>query len=249
MKSVNSAFLPVVALVLTSLTGRAIAGEPPSVTYQVTVTSLTGGAAGFNHAGEPGGEYFAPIFMLTQDSSVTLFTPGQPPSLALAEVAEAGNPTPLVTQYTGNSHVGDIVTTSPLPSGQSKTFTIQAAANFHYFSIAAMLFPTNDEFMGLSIAALPLFTRTETYYVNAWDADSKPDDELCANMAPSPDPSVFPVPECSGPQTGFIPPVPSNAEVHISNGIHGIGSIPADVYDWRNPVAVITITNQGLPRD
>ncbi|MCU7818248.1 MAG: hypothetical protein KZQ57_05120, partial [gamma proteobacterium symbiont of Lucinoma myriamae] len=40
---------------------------------------------------------------------------------------------------------------------------------------------------------------------------------------------------------------PSPAEdgegfVHINRGIHGIGDLAADVYDWHNPVAKITIT-------
>lgn len=246
MKALN--LVLTVALASGVFTGLALAGGEPPVTYQVTVTSLTGGAAGFNHTGEPGGEYFAPIFMITQDGTIALFTPGKPPSLALAKVAEAGNPAPLVGQYTGNSHVSDIVTTKPLAAGESQTFTIQAEPRFNYFSIAAMLFPTNDEFMGLSVKRLPPPGRTATYWANAWDADSKPDDELCADMAPSPNPTVFPVPECSGAQTGFVPPVPANAEVHIAQGIHGIGDIPADVYDWRNPVAMIMISNQGVAR-
>lgn len=224
----------------------AFAGGHTPFTYQVTVTSLTGGAANFNHSGEPGGEYFAPVFMMTQDGSIPLFVPGQAPSTALAEVAEAGNPSPLVTLYTGNSDVGDIVTTAPMASGTSTTFTIQGGNRYKYFSMAAMLFPTNDEFMGLSLRKLPLPGHTKVYWVNAWDADSKPDDELCADMAPTPNASQFPVPDCTtscAPNCIPNPPVPTGAEVHISQGIHGIGDLPADVYDWRNPVAMVTITN------
>jgi hypothetical protein len=30
--------------------------------------------------------------------------------------------------------------------------------------------------------------------------------------------------------------------VHIHRGTHGIGDLDADRYDWRNPVARITVT-------
>lgn len=224
----------------------ALANGPKPMSYRVTVTSLTGGAFGFNHAGEPGGEYFAPVFIMTQNGSIRLFTPGEAPSVPLAKVAEGGNPAPLVAAYQGAKGVGDVKTTSPLAAGGRTTLTITAPANFHYFSLAAMLFPTNDEFVGLSIGALPLPGKTVTYWVNAWDADAKPDDELCTNMAPTPNATVFPVPECSGVTgSGYTGSVPSTARVHIANGIHGNGDLPADVYDWRNPVAKITITNLG----
>jgi hypothetical protein len=29
--------------------------------------------------------------------------------------------------------------------------------------------------------------------------------------------------------------------VRISEGIHGVGDLPANLWDWRNPVAKITI--------
>lgn len=244
MKGIRSAMIAtVVALSAVVYMSSASAAGVKPIAYKVTVTSLTGGAAGFNHAGEPGGEYLAPVFMMTQNGSIRLFTPGQAPSVPLAKVAEAGNPAPLVAEYQGAPGVGDVVTTAPLASGGTTSFTIKAPASFKYFSVAAMLFPTNDEFMGLSVGRLPLPGQTITYWVNAWDADAKPDDELCADMAPSPNTTVFPVPECSGPQSGYTGSVPADARVHIANGIHGIGDLPAAVYDWRNPVAKITITN------
>jgi hypothetical protein len=245
MKAVYLAMLAaVVALCAVVYTGNVSADGAKPITYNVTVTSLTGGAAGFNHAGEPGGEYFAPVFMMTQNGRIRLFTPGQAPSVPLAKVAEAGNPTPLVVEYKGAQGVGDVVTTAPLAAGGTTSFTIQAPASFNYFSVAAMLFPTNDEFMGLSVARLPQPGQTLTYWVNAWDADAKVDDELCADMAPTPNATVFPVPECAGVNgSGYTGSVPATARVHIANGIHGNGDLPADVYDWRNPVAKITISN------
>ena len=68
---------------------------------------------------------------------------------------------------------------------------------------------------------------------------ASPTDELCANI---------PGPTCGGIGRSLDD---DNAEgyVHIHRGIHGsnpsgnfVSDLAADVFDWRNPVAKITIT-------
>jgi hypothetical protein len=47
-----------------------------------------------------------------------------------------------------------------------------------------------------------------------------------------------------GPPCGAGPvhdPAPAEGFVHVGNGIRGIGGVPAEVYDWSNPVARIVI--------
>lgn len=38
---------------------------------------------------------------------------------------------------------------------------------------------------------------------------------------------------------------PGEGYVHVQRGVHGIGDISADVYDWRNPVAEVAIFAPG----
>jgi hypothetical protein len=79
-----------------------------------------------------------------------------------------------------------------------------------------------------------------TYEVPAFDAGSEANDQNCANI---------PGPRCGG--AGSSPGTNAGDEgfVHISNGFHELGSMD-DIgneilgpltYDWRNPVATITV--------
>ena len=72
-----------------------------------------------------------------------------------------------------------------------------------------------------------------TFFSPGFDAGSEPNDELCKNI---------PGPTCDG--MGLSPGDNDGDEgyVHIHRGMHGIGDLAADVYDWRNPVAKITVT-------
>ena len=71
-----------------------------------------------------------------------------------------------------------------------------------------------------------------THYSPAYDAGTEANDELCTHI-PGP-PTV-----CQG--EGFNPSRGADNFVHIHSGIHGIGNLSAARYDWRNPVARITI--------
>ena len=69
-----------------------------------------------------------------------------------------------------------------------------------------------------------------TFYANGYDAGSEMNDELCVNI---------PGPRCGG--DGEFKALSGEGYVHISPGIQGIGDLSSAVYDWRNPVAVVTI--------
>ena len=107
---------------------------------------------------------------------------------------------------------------------------------FDRLSIAAMLIPTNDTFVGVNIA-LPVDGTLTVVYGFAYDAGTEVNDETCASI---PGPSFV---ECGGPGMGGAPGNGEGAVV-ISSGIRGIGDFGSD-RDWKNPVARITI--QKLP--
>ncbi len=190
--------------------------------YQVTITNITA------H------QTFTPILVASHQTNVHLFTFGDSASEELENLAESGNPQPLADLLEGIG-VRDVKTAdAPLPPGQSLTFTLSARAVIDEISVAAMLVPTNDAFFALNGVDVPVGNFTKTYYALAYDAGTEFNDEDCDNI-PGP-PTV-----CTG--EGFNLSR-ENAEgfVHIHRGIHGSGDLSAARYDWRNPVAKITVS-------
>jgi len=188
--------------------------------YEVTITNMTRS------------ETFTPILAATHRHDLNLFTAGQPASAELATLAEGGDVTPLTDVLLATGEVRDITNSGGLLApGASVTLNLSGGKHVRHISMAAMLIPTNDAFFALNNVDLPRKGNRTVYYVSpAYDAGSEPNDELCANM---------PGPVCGG--EGASPGAGGEGYVHIHAGIHGIGDLAPDVYDWRNPVARIAI--------
>lgn len=160
-----------------------------------------------------------------------MFEVGQAASEELLIVAESGNTAPLTDALLATGKVADIKTTAGLLSpGQSVPVVVEGGKGVKFISIASMLLPTNDAFFSPNAARLPGSAKTRGYYLPAYDAGSEACHELCIN---------FPGPHCGG--IGLSPDDSGEGFVHIHAGIHGIGSLDAATYDWRNPVAKIRI--------
>ncbi len=188
--------------------------------YEVTITNLT-----YN-------QVFSPLLVASHFRSIALFEAGEPASDGIALMAEAGDVSGIVASVEGDRRVrGAGVSEGPLRPGESTTVTVPANRGSR-ISVVSMLVNTNDAFLALNGVAAPRFGRTATYYAVAYDAGSEPNDELCANI---------PGPACGGAGAsaedgeGFI---------HIHRGVHGVGDLDASAYDWRNPVAKITVTRK-----
>ena len=203
-------------------------------TYEVTVTNATNNVT------------FTPIFAVTHNLSATpLFEIGQPASVQLEDLAEGGSPFPLETLYDAQRNtVVEIATAAGTPAdgpftnaGQSATFQIRAHRGAEYLSIAAMLLPTNDSFMALNAVRLPSQRGDSvTFEALGYDAGTELNDQLCFNI---------PGPQCDGTANGEGTNPNRNDRgdfVHISSGIHNTGDLTPEAYDWRNPVAIVTIT-------
>jgi len=189
-------------------------------TYSVTVTNITKATQ------------FPPIASASHTRAIALFELGQPASTSLADVAESGDISALAADLEASSAVNSIAATEGLlEAGQSVTFEITSNRRTRNFSMAAMILPTNDTFVALDTVRLPRYGSV-TYRASAYDAGSEPNDEICANI---------PGPTCGGEGRSLDD---SNAEgfVHIANGIHGIGEVEVQKYDWRGSVAEVTIT-------
>jgi len=189
--------------------------------YHVTITNLTNSIT------------FTPILVASQRRVVSIYELGSPASDDLAAIAEAGDIGPLATTLNGNQRVVDVQNSGGLLlPGKSVTVVVSAAHGARRISIASMMLPTNDGFIALDSVRVPGHG-SATFFSPGFDAGSEPNDELCTNI---------PGPTCGG--VGLSPGENDGDEgyVHIHRGMHGIGDLAADVYDWRNPVARIMVT-------
>jgi hypothetical protein len=214
------AALPVSLLLAAALTG-AQAQSANGPMYEVTITNITRGAS------------FTPILVASHRAGVKLFDLGQPASAELAIMAEEGNVGPLAETLRADARVVDVADSGGLlEPGQSVTVRVSARRADH-ISLAAMILPTNDGFIALNGVAAPRFG-SETHRLPGYDAGSELNDELCASI---------PGPQCAdmmGEEAS--PDSVGEGFVHIHAGIHGVADLQPALYDWRNPMASVTIT-------
>ncbi len=185
--------------------------------FEVTITNITSG------------QTFTPLLVVAHSPRVSLFELGEPATQELAIIAEAGDVGPMDALL--GSIPGKVGATAAsaglLGPGESVTLEIRAGGKFDRISVAGMLIPTNDTFVALDSVRVRHWEKD--YLVPAYDAGSEYNDELCANI---------PGPACGG--EGYAD-TDGEGYVHISRGIVGIGDLEPSAYDWRNPVAQVTI--------
>jgi hypothetical protein len=209
-----------VAALMVSVVGAGEAEERQAGReYEVTITNISPGLT------------FTPILVASHSPRISLFKLGQPASAELAILAEGGDTAPLAAALVASGEANDTASSQGLLApGASVKVRVRARGRFDKVSVAAMLLPTNDSFLAVADFDLPLDRRPVTVNAIGYDAGSEPNDERCGNI---------PGPVCGG--EGTSPGVDGEGFVHVSSGIHGIAELPAANYDWRNPVAAVTI--------
>ncbi len=191
--------------------------RPRPQEYEVTITNLT-----YN-------QVFAPSLVVSHRRNISLFEVGETASDGIAIMAEDGDVSAIVASVDGDSRVrGAGVTDGPLMPGKSTTISIPINGGSRV-SLVSMLVNTNDAFYAVNTVTVPRNGGTRTIYAPAFDAGTEVNDELCGNI---------PGPACGG--EGFSS-VDGEGFIHIHRGMHGIGDLAASEYDWRNPVAKVTI--------
>ena len=197
-------------------------GADELLAYTVTITNQTHG------------QLFAAPLAVSHTKQVRLFTVGEPAGAALAAIAEGANTGPLVEMLQPSADVGDVVRADLFPPkmdpGTSATLTIMAGGDFKWISIVGMLNPTNDGFFAVQGVKIRKDFKPVVIDANAYDAGSEPNDELCPNIGGGFCVGQGPSPEAGG--EGFV---------HVHPGIHGEGDLRRKNFDWRNPVAKISI--------
>ena len=170
---------------LTGLLGTAQAD--PTYTYKVTISNLAHGE--FAQTGDRcrTGPIMGLFAFATHEPGFQLFELGRPVSGELAVLAESGGPFQLVQSLSSNPKVENafsIPAAADFPAkifdgvlctGENLTTTIRAKPN-HRFSMAAMIFPTNDGFIALNGVELPKEEGTKTYFSPVYDAGSESND-------------------------------------------------------------------------
>ncbi len=187
--------------------------------YEVTITNITQGQS------------FTPQLLVTHPQNASLFELGEPASPELEALAEGGATGPLTDVVVNIAE--DVQTVDGLLApGESVTATVRSRGGRRYLSVAAMLLPTNDTFVGVDGLRLPN-NGSATYFARAYDAGTEANDQLCANI-PGPMCGGEAISEAADSDEGFV---------HVSNGFHELGgdALEPAAYDWRNPVARIVV--------
>lgn len=198
--------------------------------YEVTISNITKGQA------------FTPALAVLHKRSAKLLRLGQPATAELEALAEGGNTGPLDAMLSARMDVGGSGTgNGMILPGQSGTITVEAAGNFRRLSLAGMLLPTNDTFLAVDSLVTPkAIGGTRRGWAVAYDAGTEANDQNCLSI---------PGPLCGG-EAISAPAAGDEGYIHISNGFHmmatndGMGNpiLQPEAYDWKNPVAEVTIT-------
>jgi hypothetical protein len=219
----NSLYLSLTAATL-CLSPVAQADDKSQI--EVTITNLTPGV------------YLTPVLVAGHKGKLELFSAGQAASDELTAIAESGDIAPMTALLEANRRVsGTGHTEGLLAPGQSATVVLSGSKRTNRISIASMMLPTNDGFIGLNSVRVPS-RGSATYLSPGYDAGTETNDELCVSI---------PGPICGG--EGLSLNDDGEGFVHINRGIHGIGDLVAADHDWRNPVAKITVKRVRAEHD
>ena len=179
------------------------------------------------------GQILTPTVLVTHNSETPpMFVPGQAASPQLSALAEAGSTIGLVNKYNAEPGVLSVTRLAAfIRPGNSGTVTISFDADHRLLSSASMIEMTNDGFVSLQGVEVPC-EGARTYLLTGWDAGSEANTELCAQIpAPCPQP----------PRPGSCGAAAVEGFVHVHAGIQGCGGFPPEKFDWRNPVAEVTV--------
>ncbi|MCA8941064.1 MAG: spondin domain-containing protein [Planctomycetes bacterium] len=195
-----------------------------TVRWEVTVTNLTRGQI-----------FSPPVVAVHSQALPPVWELGAPASPELAGVAEDAANMAFINALQASGATSDVQTilgvNGPILPGESASVIVQGNRHFHNrLSMAGMLVITNDAFFGLNGVRLPSWGCCDEHFSPAYDAGSEANTELCAHI---------PGPPCNS--GGVRMTTGAEGYVHIHAGIHGVGDLAPETYDWRNGVARIQI--------
>jgi Spondin_N len=216
---VLSIALATTALVAGSATADDDDGEGAGArTWRVTVANLT----------PPGSQPLSPPLFVVHSNKADVWSVGEIASHGVAAIAEDANNAVLEAALANAPGIRTASTGAggPIPSGQSRTYTVETSGRFSRLSLVTMLVNTNDAFTGLD--SFRPSGHGETVRTMAYDAGSERNNELKSHI---------PGPCCGNP---FVRD-PEGALIRHHEGITGRGELSPATYDWDGPAARIMI--------
>jgi hypothetical protein len=206
--------------------------EGGTKTWQVSITNLTPAGGG----SPPGAQPLSPPLIVVHSNKADVWSVGDIASHGVAAIAEDADNSVLQSALPQLAGIKTVFTATgsppaPMPSGQTRTFTVQTDGRFNRLSIVTMLVNTNDAFTGLD--SLKLRGQGDTRLTMAYDAGSEVNNERMSHI-PGP---------CCG--NAFVR-APEGQLIRHHDGILGAPAIPGSqlspaLYDWNDPAARITI--------
>ena len=215
-----------------------ISGVAQAVEISVTLTNLTGGM------------HFTPRLLVAHSDAVDLFEVGSTASTGLATIAEGGDTSVLGAELdtTPDNNAHDTFGGMLAPATTTSAYTFETD-DHAYLSMAAMLLPTNDAFVGLDSWEIPDEAGTYTILLNAYDAGSEANDEIINGNGAL---GLAGIPAAPGGDGGTgatgVTTTEANTTVHIhrgqlgdDNATGGRSDVDSSIHRWLNPVARLTV--------
>ncbi len=192
-------------------------------TWRVTVTNLTP-----QGPGAPGSQPLSPPLFVVHSKQADVWSVGEIASHGVAAIAEDANNAPLESALPQVQGVKTVFTDAggPIPSGVTRSFTVETSGRFNRLSVVTMLVNTNDAFTGLDSQRLR--GHGSSHETMAYDAGSERNNELKSHI-PGP---------CCG--NAFVRD-PEGALIGPHEGITGRAQLSPALYDWNGGAARISI--------
>lgn len=186
--------------------------------YRVTVENLT----------PAGSQPLSPPLFVVHSNRADVWSVGDIATHGVAAIAEDADNSVLESALTGFPGVRSVETGAgePIPSGTSRSYTVETAGHFNRLSLVTMLVNTNDAFTGLD--SLRVGGRRAVLMTAAYDAGSERNNELKSHI---------PGPCCNNP---FVRD-PEGHPIGMHEGITGRGELSRSTYGWTGPAARITV--------
>lgn len=210
-----------------------------SAELDIKVTNLTNGL------------YFTPIIIGAHSADATLFDVGMAASPELQMMAEGGDISGLSGILgTVSADINENPAGGLLAPGMSTETMMSTSDGNTVLSLASMILPTNDGFIGLDNWMIPEEAGTYTVYLNGYDAGTEANDEIVNGGGAPGSPGIPADPTGMG-GTGAMGVTMTEATqvIHIHRGNMGDDDMAAGksdlnnmVHRWLNPVAKVTVT-------
>jgi hypothetical protein len=191
--------------------------------WRVTIQNLTPPGPG-----APGSQPLSPPLFVVHSSRADVWSVGEVASHGVAAIAEDADNSVLESVLPQVDGVKSVATGAggPIPSGATRTYTVETSGRFNRLSVLTMLVNTNDAFTGLD--SFRPRGRGASLETMAYDAGSERNNELKSHI-PGP---------CCG--NAFVR-APEGNLIRMHEGITGRGELDPATYDWDEPAARITI--------